>query len=294
MRIFRGPGQIEGVVCKSLLMIDQVKGQSGFLILMLACLFQACGPTVPQWQYGERILLNDAGPYGIAFINDQLVYSSPSENIIGFVDDEKVVVTRETEFVAPRKLNMAGTDLFIAESGTDRVAIYSDGNTTYYPLVKRPDDPMAVDYARSVVVVADYNNHRIIYYNGSDDRTFGSHGVKDGQFKYPTDVQIFANRIYVADNMNNRIQVFDMEGEHLMTIGENGGVKQASGLYVSSAGIILCDRKGQQVFWYDHQGKLLQRITEGFETPSDAVIAKGTLYVSDEDGGFIAVLTRDN
>lgn len=64
------------------------------------------------------------------------------------------------------------------------------------------------------VLVADDDNHRIVEYlpDGTFVRQTGSYGTGPGQFRFPYDVGVDARsprQIYVADNNNHRVQVFD-------------------------------------------------------------------------------------
>ena len=97
---------------------------------------------------------------------------------------------------------------------------------------KRPAD---ISVSNDIVYVVDGNNNRIQLFtkNGTFIKKFGSEcliktglnpssGCKqpnsggqsergDGQFKYPAGVTVLSNTIFVADNFNDRVQVFNME-----------------------------------------------------------------------------------
>jgi hypothetical protein len=97
--------------------------------------------------------------------------------------------------------------------------------------LKRPAD---ITISNNVVYVVDANNNRMQLFTkeGTFIKKFGSEclvktGLKpsngckgpdndqpekgDGQFKYPAGVTVKANTIYVADNFNDRVQVFTVE-----------------------------------------------------------------------------------
>ncbi|MDX1686183.1 MAG: hypothetical protein R3275_13175 [Saprospiraceae bacterium] len=260
---------------------------------IMTVLILSCGSNTLQWEYRERIITQDINPYGIAPHNGEIAISGPDQNLIMHISKEKIVYKEIKDYLEPRRLNYVDGILIIPESKTGRIVLRNDGESYYYPLTVKADAPMAAVHKASRIAIVDYNNHRIIYFDGEEDKSFGGHGINDGQLKYPTDIQLYENKWYVADNMNRRIQVFDMDGNHLMSIGEETGIEQASGLYVYKGGIILTDRKGAQVFWFDHDGNLLQIIDEGFETPSDALVIGNTLYVTDEQGGFVGRLELD-
>jgi DNA-binding beta-propeller fold protein YncE len=53
--------------------------------------------------------------------------------------------------------------------------------------------------------------------------SFGTYGSGNGQFNNPIDlVMDSSNNIYVADNSNHRIQVFDSNGNYLTQFGNSG------------------------------------------------------------------------
>ena len=157
-------------------------------------------------------------------------------------------------------------------------------------LFKKLDGPMAADFYKNRIAVADYNKHRVVYFSGSENLTFGEEGSGQEQFSYPTDIQIYNEHLYIADNQNRRIQVYDAQGKFVRSIGLMSGIRQASGLFIYKGGILLCDRKGQQVVWFDHEGNMIQRIDQGFEKPSDAVVVGSRMYVADEAGGSVTIL----
>ncbi len=76
--------------------------------------------------------------------------------------------------------------------------------------MKRARARAALDGA-GIIVVADYDNHRVQvlrYSDGSHVRTIGSEGEGNGQFQKPWDVLIDGQgRIIVSDCFNQRIQV---------------------------------------------------------------------------------------
>ena len=53
-------------------------------------------------------------------------------------------------------------------------------------------------------------------------RVFGTSGEGPGQFDDPTGVAVTAERVFVADSRNGRIQVFDRQGTFLRAFGERG------------------------------------------------------------------------
>lgn len=112
---------------------------------------------------------------------------------------------------------------------------------------KRPAD---ISVSNDIVYVVDGNNNRIQLFTkeGTFIKKFGtecliktglqpSNGCKepdsggqlergDGQFKYPAGITVLSNTIFVADNFNDRVQVFNMEPGQLPSATSVVGLDQ--------------------------------------------------------------------
>jgi len=85
--------------------------------------------------------------------------------------------------------------------------------------------------------------------------TWGESGTKDGEFYNPNDVAVDAmGRVFVADDGNNRLQVFTTDGQFLAKVDTTGidGARpffDAVGVAVSTDGIVyVADNSAIQVF----------------------------------------------
>ena len=67
----------------------------------------------------------------------------------------------------------------------------------------------------------DSGNHRVLFVlpNGIVTRVIGGFGFADGQFNTPLGLAMDSQRLYVADTLNRRVQVFNLQGTHLFTLG---------------------------------------------------------------------------
>lgn len=288
MYLFRKRSQRVGFVCKSILRM-----KNSIVVLLLITVFQfSCQEKGMVWEYSEKVYTPNIFPVGVVRVGSDLMVSSRRTNFLGTVTNEGRVSKYNTNFTSPMRINLRKNGLIIPEFDNSRVATMIGQDIMYYPLVESPDGVMAADILPGMAVVADYNGHRIIYYTGGEDKSFGGQGNAHGQFNYPTDVQIFNQMIYVADNQNKRVEVFDKQGEYAKTIGEGDIKGQASGIYVNREFVVVCDKKEGEVLIFDHADQLIQRISEGFEKPSDAFIFVEKMYIADEEGGFIAILDK--
>jgi len=92
------------------------------------------------------------------------------------------------------------------------------------------------------------------------------------------------NKIYVADAYNNRIQIFDTEGNHKMTMGKEDNMNAATGIYVSLSQVFITDFENDRVLIYDMEGVLVQEISEGLEKPTDILLNDDILYIANYKG----------
>src|SRR6185295_18844749 len=75
---------------------------------------------------------------------------------------------------------------------------------------------LALDRQRQVLYVADAKKHQVLCYSSADGtfiRALGKRGVEPGEFNFPTNLSVdHEGRLYVADTLNFRVQVFDASG----------------------------------------------------------------------------------
>jgi len=125
--------------------------------------------------------------------------------------------------------------------------------------------------------------------NGQVLATWGSSGSGDGQFRDHTSVAVdpTTNKVYVADPINGRIQVFDSDGKFLTkwSVPEWGqphgfedlAIDPDSGrLYASSANmntILVFDLQGNRL------GTLAPMPPQKMEAPSALALTKDSLLV---------------
>jgi hypothetical protein len=82
---------------------------------------------------------------------------------------------------------------------------------------------------QEIVLVTDVDNHRVSQF--ALDGTFvgilagtGKKGSGDGEFKYPNAIMVLGSsgEVAVADCANNRVQIFDSEGNYKRQFGTEG------------------------------------------------------------------------
>jgi DNA-binding beta-propeller fold protein YncE len=150
------------------------------------------------------------------------------------------------------------------------------------------------------IYVVDQGHSRIVKFNpdGTAVTGWGSKGNGDGQFNDPTSVAVdpAMNKVYVADPINKRIQVFDSTGKFVTkwSVPEWGrpvGFEdlaidpQTGRLYASSAHIstvFIFDLNGTRI------GSLTPKPPAKLEGPSALALANRKLYVLNMGGNHVS------
>ena len=152
------------------------------------------------------------------------------------------------------------------------------------------------------VYVVDQGHTRIVKFNpdGQVLAVWGSKGKGDGQFDDPTSVAVdpASGKVYVADPINKRIQVFDRNGKFLsksivpewgrphgfedLTIDSNKGRLYASSANMDS--VLMFDLDGNRI------GSLTPKPPERLDGPSALVLANGKLYVLNMTGNRVTAI----
>lgn len=177
----------------------------------------------------------------------------------------------DSEHTTPHGITIDGEgDVWLADTGDHMVKKYSPGGTLLLTLGSRHinapgmsglpfNRPTRVAVARNgdLYVSDGYgNNHVHVFDAGGDHRfTFGGAGSGPGEFGTPHAIFIDrAQRVYVCDRANNRIQLFDLEGAHL---AEWGGLRQPDDLTVGPDGTVYVAELQHRISVWSPGGKRL-------------------------------------
>ena len=91
-------------------------------------------------------------------------------------------------------------------------------------VLRRPTG-IALDQSRRRVYVADTHAHdiKVFDWDGQLLRTLGQRGEAEGEFHFPTQLHFARDDLYVADTLNNRVQVFAHDATRpRLVIGSRG------------------------------------------------------------------------
>jgi len=153
---------------------------------------------------------------------------------------------------------------------------------------------------RGRLLVVDRGNSRVQILEGDTGRylgAFGSVGTGPGQFRLARHIATAGDRIYVVDQLNHRVNVFDVNGQPILAIGSFG--TGDAGLNVPRG--VAVDRNGA-VYVSDSTNHAIKRFAAGgaFEARVDggnvahphalAFDRDGNLWVADGTAARVVVL----
>jgi DNA-binding beta-propeller fold protein YncE len=162
----------------------------------------------------------------------------------------------------------------------------------------RPTD-VAVAATGEFYVSDGYGNSRVLKFSkeGKLLKQWGQKGKGPGQFNLPHAICLDAQgKVYVADRENNRIQVFDADGNYLTEWKEGGA---PYGLYLTRDGrMFVADGVANWVKVLDREGKAIGRFggpgkgAGQFALPHMLCVdSQGAVYVAEVDGKRVQKFT---
>ena len=256
--------------------------------IVLSMAISSCGSK--EWTTDRQIDLGNNAPIGIAADATGYWISDGNNNELIQFDLSDNQVSKIEEFDRPMHIAYFDGQVYIPEYGSDQITIIRDGNKSIFELKDSLDAPAGIAISGEDVAIADFYNHRILLKTEGTWKSIGKEGKGPKDFYYPTDVQFYGDRLFVADAYNNRIKVLDRSGRVLNSFGQEEEINAAIGLYVSEDQVFVMDQENDRVLVYNHEGALLQSIEKGFDKPIDAAMVGNEVYVINFGGKNIQVL----
>ena len=147
--------------------------------------------------------------------------------------------------------------------------------------------------------VTELFNHRVSVFSedGLFLYSFGSAGSGEGQFRYPRYLCIAPNGlVYITDNTrnNNRVQVFQQNGQFVRQFGNNI-VKDPHGIAATSDGhIVVASLDANKVSIFTPDGQCVREVTDiGLNYPHGVAVdneLEGFIFVADDNNKRIVKL----
>ncbi|WP_163350016.1 NHL repeat-containing protein [Desulfovibrio sp. JC010] len=222
------------------------------------------------------------------------------------------------EFRKPQGVAVSKSgNVYVADTGNNRIQLLNPDGSFNYKFGKKGDktgqfdDPSDVAVnSKGLIYVADTDNHRVEIFN-PDTMFLASFGLETedsknpegGSFDKPTDLAIdSADNVYVLDFKNNRVQLFDSDGNFKRVIGGPG---EGLGQFDEPLSIAtdekdylyVADSKNSRIQIFDGDGNLVVAFgspgegTGRFKKLSAVAASKGRVYVADEDSEKIQVFS---
>ena len=123
--------------------------------------------------------------------------------------------------------------LFVSDPGLHHVLVFNKDHKTEDVITDGMVEPggLAIDTENRFLYVADVEFDQVLVYDADTLKLMHKIGTTGhnhelttpGDFSKPTGVAVDAEgNLYVADTMNDRIEIFDADGQFISTFGKNG------------------------------------------------------------------------
>jgi len=260
-------------------------------LFILSILITSCATKEKskQWTYKTTIKVDGVNPIGIANANGDLWLSDGDHNRLVQIGAKGQILKTIDSLDRPMHIDAQGNTLYIPQYGNDKVQVYGEKSKFELMLKDSLDAPAGIGVRNREKVIADFYNNRILYNNGKEWISFGKEGNAKGYFYYPTDVQLTASLIWVADAYNNRVQVFDKKGNFVKMIGQDQKMNAATGLFVSDDEVFVTDFENRRVLVFNHDGVLKQELKKDIVKATDLIIKDKVLHIINYRSGELVL-----
>jgi tripartite motif-containing protein 71 len=157
-------------------------------------------------------------PFGIASIGQDVVIADTFNNRVERLDASGLRVAWTTDGLhAPRDVTVANGIVYVADTQGNRVVELDGATGEQVGSFGSLHNPQGIAVsATGTIWVADTASNRLVEYAADGTMlqklgaTGGATGRAHGQFNHPTHLEIYAGSLYVADEYNDRIEVFTL------------------------------------------------------------------------------------
>lgn len=226
------------------------------------------------------------GPYGIAVDSKGLVYVADQRVGGVFIfntETQDVQMIRngyEAHFGWVNGLAIDDDDrLFVSDGKLHKVLIFNAKHEVESQITEGLQDPvgLAIDTTNRFLYVVDTQQDQVIVYDADTLkllRRIGTGGMDHflttpGDFGAPQCVAVDAEgNVYVTDTMNNRVEIFDADGNFISEFGKNGdgpgNFARPKGIAVDADGHIwVADQVQDRLQVFNREGQLLTYVGSG-------------------------------
>lgn len=242
----------------------------------------------PEGQEKADKLLKDypwqlVGPYGVGVDSNGLVYVADQKVGAIFIfntETKDVQLIRNGAEAHLSFINGIALDdndrLFVSDGKLRHVLVFNAKHEVEATINEGMVDPngLAVDSENRLLYVVDTQQDQVLVYDADTFkllRRIGSVGPKHtlttpGDFAAPTNVALDADQnVYVTDTLNDRVEIFDADGNFISTFGKNcdgpGCFQRPKGIAIDSDGHIwVGDPMSDRLQVFNREGQLLTYI----------------------------------
>ncbi|WP_162601094.1 SMP-30/gluconolactonase/LRE family protein [Occallatibacter savannae] len=260
------------------------------------------------------------GPYGIAIDSKGLVYVADQRVGAVFIfntETQDVQMIRngfEAHFGWVNGLAIDDDDrLFVSDGKLHKVLIFNAKHEVENQITEGLQDPvgLAIDTTNRFLYVVDTQQDQVIVYDADTLkllRRIGTGGknhflTTPGDFGAPQGVAVDADgNVYVTDTMNNRVEIFDADGEFISEFGKHGDgpgyFARPKGIAIDADGHIwVADQMQDRLQVFNREGKLLTYVGMGHgELPGQfktlmgvAIDKRNRVFTTEQEPGRLQV-----
>ena len=219
----------------------------------------------------------DGNPYGLSIKGNRLAIGNHSDSVhkVQIYDLNGTFITQfgslgtgAGEFNKPYGVSYADDgNIWVTDHNNHRVQIF-DGNGTYlsqfggFSLSPALNNPSAMAMDLQNYYFSDSDNDQVVVMKQEDGayiRKIASGGTALGKVLNPKGITLDGQgRIYVADNENDRVQVFENNGSFVRSIGNNQVFSSPWGVAVAEDGTpYVSDSEADRIFIFDSTDNLI-------------------------------------
>jgi DNA-binding beta-propeller fold protein YncE len=260
------------------------------------------------------------GPYGIAFDSEGMVYVADQRVGAVFIFNPASHETQlirngfEAHFGWINALAIDDDDrLFVSDGKMHRIMIFNRKHEIESQITEGLADPvgLAIDTTNRFLYVVDTQQDQVIVYDADTLkllRRIGTGGknhylTTPGDFGAPQGVAVDKDgNVYVTDTLNNRVEIFDADGNFISQFGKAGDgpgyFARPKGIAIDSDGHIwVADEMQDRLQVFNREGRLLTYIGSGHgELPGQfkalvgvAIDKRNRVYTSEQYPGRLQV-----